>query len=208
MTKQTKDKLKLNLQHFAEGGEPQDPQDPQNPAADPQDPQDPQDKTFTSSEVDSKVSKAVEKAIQKKEQKHQQELEDAKAEARKEAESYAKLTEKEKRDKELSDREQQIADKERELNLRVLKADVENDLKEQDLPTAFADTLVLLEDKEQIKSSVKEIKEQFDNAVQAQVKEVTRQNTPESKGSSVASRNTGTESIQEMARNARVIKSN
>ncbi|UXU53205.1 DUF4355 domain-containing protein [Staphylococcus arlettae] len=197
-------KLKLNLQHFADDN---DPEPSSQGEGEPQDPE-PTDDTFTSSEVDSKVSKAVEKALQKKEQKHQQELEDAKAEARKEAESYAKLTEKEKYEKELSDREQQIADKERDLNLRALKSDVENDLKEQDLPTAFADTLVLLEDKEQIKSSVKEIKEQFDNAVQAQVKEVTRQNTPESKGSSVASRNTGTESIQEMARNARVIKSN
>lgn len=199
MTNQTKDKLKINLQHFAEGGDPQDP------PADPKDPE-PTDDTFTSSEVDSKVSKAVEKALQKKKQEHQQELEDAKAEARKQAESYAKLTEKEKRDKELSDREKQLADKERELNLRHLKADVETDLKDNELPAEFADTLVTLEDNEKIKEAIQGIKQQFDAAVQAQVKEVTRQGTPASNSSSFTNKSKGSNSIQEMARNARIIK--
>lgn len=199
-------KLRLNLQHFAEGGEPNDPPAPQDPPADPQDPQDPPtDDTFTSSEVDSKVSKAVEKALQKKKQEHQQELEDAKAEARKQAESYAKLTEKEKRDKELSDREKQLADKERELNLRHLKADVESDLKDNELPAEFADTLVTLEDNEKIKEAIQGIKQQFDAAVQAQVKEVTRQKTPASNSSSFTNKSKGSNSIQEMARNARII---
>ncbi|ALM56783.1 capsid assembly scaffolding protein Gp46 family protein [Staphylococcus equorum] len=197
-------KLKLNLQHFAED----ENSDQLQQQGTEEDEQQSDEGKFSQSELDSQISKAVEKAIQKKEQKHQQELEDAKAEARKEAESYTKLTEKEKYEKELSDREQQIADKERDLNLRALKSDVENDLKEQDLPAAFADTLVLLEDNEKIKEAIQGIKQQFDAAVQAQVKEVTRQNTPESKGSSVASKNTDYNSIQEMARNARVIKSN
>lgn len=205
MTKQTKDKLRLNLQHFAEGGEPNDPPEPQDPPTDPKDPE-PTDDTFTSSEVDSKVSKAVEKALQKKEQKHQKELEDAKAEARKQAESYAKLTEKEKYEKELSDREKMLADKERELNLRHLKVDVESDLKDNELPAEFAETLVNLEDNEKIKEAIQGIKQQFDAAVQAQVKEVTRQNTPASNSSTFTNKSKGSNSIQEMARNARIIK--
>ncbi|WP_073504368.1 DUF4355 domain-containing protein [Staphylococcus succinus] len=204
MTKQTKDKLRLNLQHFAEGGEPNDPPAPQDPT-DPKDPE-PTDDTFTSSEVDSKVSKAVEKALQKKEQKHQKELEDAKAEARKQAESYAKLTEKEKYEKGLSDREKMLADKERELNLRHLKADVETDLKDNELPAEFAETLITLEDNEKIKESIQGIKKQFDAAVQEQVKEVTRQGTPASNSSTFTNNSKGSNSIQEMARNARIIK--
>ncbi|WP_437272702.1 DUF4355 domain-containing protein [Staphylococcus succinus] len=204
MTKQTKDKLRLNLQHFAEGGEPNDPPAPQDPT-DPKDPE-PTDDTFTSSEVDSKVSKAVEKALQKKEQKHQKELEDAKAEARKQAESYAKLTEKEKYEKGLSDREKMLADKERELNLRHLKADVETDLKDNELPAEFAETLITLEDNEKIKEAIQGIKKQFDAAVQEQVKEVTRQGTPASNSSTFTNNSKGSNSIQEMARNARIIK--
>lgn len=200
-----KDKLKLNLQHFAEGGNPNDPPEPQK-FTDQKD-LEPTDDTFTSSEVDSKVSKAVEKALQKKEQKHQKELEDAKTEAHKQAESYAKMTEKEKREKEFSDREKKLADKERELNLRHLKADVESDLKDNELPAEFADTLVTLEDNEKIKEAIQGIKQQFDAAVQAQVKEVTRQNTPASNHSNVAgSNNSNIESVQELARKARIIK--
>ena len=46
-------------------------------------------------------------------------------------ESYAKLTEKEKRDKEIEEREQALAEKEKEFKLRELKSDVESDLKEK-----------------------------------------------------------------------------
>ena len=49
----------------------------------------------------------------------------------KEAESYAKLTEKEKKDKEFEKREQALAEKEKEFKLRELKSDVESDLKEK-----------------------------------------------------------------------------
>ena len=52
--------------------------------------------------------------MKKRERKHQQELENAREEARK-AESYAKLTEK-KSDKEIEEREQALAEKEKSLN--------------------------------------------------------------------------------------------
>ena len=59
--------------------------------------------------------------------------------------------------------------------MRELKSDVESDLKEKGLPTSFAESLIHLEDNEKISDVVKEIKVDFDNAVQEQVKEVTRQ---------------------------------
>ena len=55
---------------------------------------------------------------------------------------------------------------------------MENDLKDKGLPTSFAESLIHLEDNEQINEVVNAIKEDFDRAVQEQVKEATRQSTP------------------------------
>ena len=120
-------------------------------------------------------------------------------------ESYAKLTEKEKRDKEIEEREQALAEK-KEFKLRELKSDVESDLKEKGLPTSFAESLIHLEDVEKINEVVKEIKADFDNAVQEQVKEVTRQSTPNNQSSSFGGRQTSGKSIQELANENRIIK--
>lgn len=72
--------------------------------------------------------------------------------------------------------------------MRELKADVESDLKEKGLPTSFAESLIHLEDNEQINDVVNSIKEDFDKAVQEQVKEATRQSTPYGQGSDVSSK--------------------
>ena len=52
------------------------------------------------------------------------------------------------------------------------------------MPTSFAESLIHLEDAEQINEVVKAIKQDFDNAVQEQVKEATRQSTPSNQSSS------------------------
>ena len=144
--------------------------------------------------------------MKKRDRKHQQELEQAREEARKKAESYAKLTEKEKRDKEIEEREQALAKKEKEFKLRELKSDVESDLKEKGLPTSFAESLIHLEDNEKISDVVKEIKADFDNTVQEQVKEATRQSTPNNQSSSFGNRQASGKSIQELANENRIIK--
>lgn len=113
---------------------------------------------------------------------------------------------KEKRDKEIEEREQALAEKEKEFKLRELKSDVESDLKEKGLPTSFAESLIHLEDVEKINEVVKEIKADFDNAVQEQVKEVTRQSTPNNQSSSFGGRQTSGKSIQELANENRIIK--
>ena len=90
--------------------------------------------------------------------------------------------------------------------MRELKSDVESDLKEKGLPTSFAESLIHLEDNEKISDVVKEIKVDFDNAVQEQVKEVTRQSTPSNQSSSFGGRQTSGKSIQELANENRIIK--
>ena len=199
------DLYKLNLQFFAEDeGDSENTNEDDNKES--ENDNDSKQETYTKNEVDSAISKAVDSALKKRERKHQQELEYAREEARKKAESYAKLTEKEKRDKEIEEREQALAEKEKEFKLRELKSDVESDLKEKGLPTSFAESLIHLEDNEKISDVVKEIKADFDNAVQEQVKEATRQSTPSNQSSSFGNRQASGKSIQELANENRIIK--
>lgn len=201
--------LKLNLQFFAEDeGESENNTQYNESANDSGNQQDEESnpQSYTQADVDRQVSKAVDKALAKREKKHQQELEDAREKARKEAESYAKLTEKEKREKQITEREKKLEARERELNLRHLQNDVEADLKEKGLPSVFAESLILLDDNEKISESIKNIKSEFDNAVKEQVKEATRQTTPSNRGTNFTGKQTSSKSFQELARENRIIQ--
>ena len=198
-------RLKLNLQHFAEDN-PNDPVEKDKQSRNDQEDDDKEIFELTQSELDSQKHKAVNKALANQEKKFEQRLKEAVENARSEAESYAKLTEKEKKDKEFEKREQALAEKEKEFRLRELKADVENDLKDKGLPTSFAESLIHLEDNEQINEVVNSIKEDFDRAVQEQVKEATRQSTPSGQQSDVSSNKKTSDSFAELARQNRIIQ--
>lgn len=198
-------RLKLNLQHFAEDN-PNDPEGKGKQSGNDQGDDDKEIFELTQSELDSQKHKAVNKALANQEKKFEQRLKEAVENARSEAESYAKLTEKEKKDKEFEEREQALAEKEKKFRLRELKADVESDLKEKGLPTSFAQSLIHLEDNEQINDVVNSIKEDFDKAVQEQVKEATRQSTPYGQGSDVSSKKETSKSFADLAKENRIIK--
>lgn len=198
-------RLKLNLQHFAEDN-PNDPEGKGKQSGNDQGDDDKEIFELTQSELDSQKHKAVNKALANQEKKFEQRLKEAVENARSEAESYAKLTEKEKKDKEFEEREQALAEKEKKFRLRELKADVENDLKDKGLPTSFAESLIHLEDNEQINEVVNAIKEDFDRAVQEQVKEATRQSTPSGQRSDVSSNKKTSDSFAELARQNRIIQ--
>lgn len=198
-------RLKLNLQHFAEDN-PNDPEGKGKQSGNDQGDDDKEIFELTQSELDSQKHKAVNKALANQEKKFEQRLKEAVENARSEAESYAKLTEKEKKDKEFEKREQALAEREKKFRLRELKADVESDLKEKGLPTSFAQSLIHLEDNEQINDVVNSIKEDFDKAVQEQVKEATRQSTPSGQQSDVSSNKKTSDSFAELARQNRIIQ--
>ncbi|MBE7347115.1 DUF4355 domain-containing protein [Staphylococcus epidermidis] len=198
-------RLKLNLQHFAEDN-PNDSEGKGKQSGNDQGDDDKEIFELTQSELDSQKHKAVNKALANQEKKFEQRLKEAVENARSEAESYAKLTEKEKKDKEFEEREQALAEKEKKFRLRELKADVENDLKDKGLPTSFAESLIHLEDNEQINEVVNAIKEDFDRAVQEQVKEATRQSTPSGQRSDVSSNKKTSDSFAELARQNRIIQ--
>ncbi|CQD31561.1 DUF4355 domain-containing protein [Staphylococcus capitis subsp. urealyticus] len=198
-------RLKLNLQHFAED-DSNNNQETEETKENSQNSDDKKVFELTQSELDSQKHKAVNTALANQEKKFEQRLKEAVENARSEGESYAKLTEKEKKDKEFEKREQALAEKEKEFRLRELKADVENDLKDKGLPTSFAESLIHLEDNEQINEVVNSIKEDFNRAVQEQVKEATRQSTPSGQQSDVSSNKKTSDSFAEIARQNRIIQ--
>lgn len=198
-------RLKLNLQHFSEDN-PNDPEEKDKQSGDYQGDDDKKVFELTQSELDSQKHKAVNKALANQEKKFEQRLKEAVENARSEGESYAKLTEKEKQEKALSEREKRIEERERELKLNQLTSDVERDLKEKGLPTSFAESLVVLEDNEKINEAVNQIKKDFDEAVKEQVKEATRQDNPNVGASNFNSRQSTSKSIAEIAKENRIIK--
>lgn len=198
-------RLKLNLQHFAEDNSNNNQEtDETNEVS--QNSDDKKVFELTQNELDSQKHKAVNKALANQEKKFEQRLKEAVENARSEGESYAKLTQKEKEEQELSKREKAIAKREKAQALKELKSDVVDDLKEQELPTSFADALIKIEDNEEIKDVIRQIKKDFDNAVQEQVKEATRQATPSNQSSSFGNRQASGKSIQELANENRIIK--
>lgn len=199
------ERLKLNLQHFAEDN-PNDPEGKDKQSGNDQGDDDKKILELTQSELDSQKHKAVNKALANQEKKFEQRLNEAVENARSEGESYAKLTEKEKQEKALSEREQRLEERERAIRLNQLKSDVEFDLKEKGLPTSFAESLVVLDDNEKINEIVNQIKQDFDEAVQVQVKEATRQDNPNVGASNFRNKSNKKEtSLKDLARDTRII---
>lgn len=198
-------RLKLNLQHFAEDN-PNDLEGKDKQSGDNQGDDDKKVFELTQSELDSQKHKAVNKALANQEKKFEQRLKEAVENARSEGESYAKLTQKEKEEKELSERWESVVKREKAQDLRELESDVIVDLKEQKLPTSFAKALIKIEDNEEIKSTINEIKSDFDAAVKEQVKEATRQSTPINQSSSFGNRQASGKSFEQLANENRIIK--
>lgn len=202
MKKNLDELLRMNLQMFADnpdggedGGQDSGQEGTEGEEKD----------VFDRSEVDRKISKAVESALNKQREKFEREKQAEIEKAKKDAEQYSKLSEREKLEKQLEEREKQIEARERELNNAKLQSDIEADLKENSLPVAFAELLVSLEDPEEIKKAVNNIKKTFDEAVHEQVKVKLRQDSPE-EGSGISVQKPDGGGIEEFARKNRLIK--
>lgn len=199
--------LTLDLQHFADPVNPEDNPNQedkgggQNPDEDPANKQG--EDTFTKSDVDREVSKAVDKALKKREEKHQEELSKAIDDAIAERERLSKLSEKERQEEELTQREQDILKREAEIKRAQLRSDAVADLQEKKLPSDFADFL-LGDDAESTLENINTFKKAFDDAVNEQVKVALRQDTPPSGNGGGTSGKVP--SVAKMAQEHRLIK--
>lgn len=159
--------------------------------------------TYTRSEVDSEISKAVDKALKNRDAKHQEDLQKAIDDALAEKERLSKLSEKERKEEEMTQREKKLAEKEAEIARKILRSEAVDDLQEKNLPSEFADFL-LGEDAETTLENINNFKKTFDEAVNAAVKEKLRQDTPPA--GTGAFKSGKTPSVAELAQKHRLIK--
>lgn len=197
--------LKLNIQFFAEepgddpqkGGEP-DPANKDKPT---------EPVTLTADELQKKIEaesdRKLASALKKKEDEWKTQQQAAIDAALAEKERLSKLSEKERKDEELSKREQELQDRMNEIQRKELKADAVADLSDKGLPSSFAD-FVLAEDAEKTLGNINKLKETFDAAVNEAVKGRLRQDDPKTGGG--LKKSAQTSDVMELARSKRIIK--
>ncbi len=190
--------LPLNLQFFSEKENTEDVETTENTQEEEQ-----ENTTFTRSDVDREVSKAVQSALDKREAKHKEEMQKAIENAIAEKERLSKLSEKEREKEKLTQREKDLEKRTAALERKELLSDAESILREKGLSTSFANVL-LGDDAEKTLDNINNFKFAFDEAVNNQVKEKLRQETPPASGGNINTNKSY--NIAEMARNARVIK--
>lgn len=169
--------LKLNLQHFADGGEAATGEAGTGETGTEGSGEEGQgnapkgfddllkDKTYQS-EFDKRVAKALETAKGKWEATKQQELEDAKSEAAK----LAKMNADDKAKYEAQKREDDYNNRLKELTTRELKAEAYEQLSEKNLPKELVEILNY-ESAETVKSSMEAVEKAFQGAVEKAVNE-------------------------------------
>ncbi|MGF7014249.1 DUF4355 domain-containing protein [Ornithinibacillus bavariensis] len=199
--------LKLNLQFFAESGDPQDP--PADPPADP--PTDPKKLELTEEELQRKIESESDRklasALSKKQQEWDAQLQTKIDEAIKEQKRLSKLSEEERKNEELEQREKDLQKRLAELERKELRADAVADLKEKGLPSEFADFL-LAENAEKTLENINSLKKTFDDAVNAKVKEALRQDTPPAGGSSLTNKNPFSKEHFNLTEQGRLLREN
>lgn len=208
------DKLKFNLQFFAadngaDGGAANPDGTNPNGAANPNgtNPEGAAKIEFTKeqqSEIDRMISKATQSAIDKAAARNEEIIAEKVKTAADKAAEYATLTEAQKQQKLLEEREAKITKAENELKTRQLKTQIEADLIKEGLPVSFADMLVKLDTPEQIKETVNALKAQLDVSANDLVKDRLRQATPKN-ATAVNTGSAGTKNFAKMAAKHRVI---
>lgn len=190
---------KLDLQMFADdggtgdppadGGQPNDhdkPKDGDNNEPDKlqdKDKTDDKSKTYTQAELEAllqtEADRRVTEALKTSRGKWQKELEDKLDEKIKEAEKMAKMKEDEKQKYILELKEKELAEKEREIQLKELKLSSIDILNEKKLPITLVDMLVSADlDEEQTKKNIEAFEKVFRAEVQKAVDERLKSKPP------------------------------
>lgn len=203
MKKVYKPLLKMNLQHFAEGGEG----DGEGTGTGESGEGAGEEVKLTAEELQKKIEsesdRKLAKALEKKQQEWEAKQQEAIQKALEEKERLSKLSEKERKEEEMTKREKEIAQKEAEIARKLLRSEAVDDLQEKSLPSEFAEFL-LGEDAETTLENINNFKTAFDEAVNAAVKEKLRQDTPPA--GTGAFRSGKAPSVEDLAKESRLIK--
>lgn len=202
--------LKLDLQHFGGSGEPNpeggEPNPDDLPGGTNPKPDDVDPKKLTEEEInkkieaesDRKLTSAKAKWEQEQDTKTQKAIKNALAEDKR----LSKLSQVERENETLTQREQDLQTREADIAKKLLRSETVDDLQKKELPSDFADFL-LGADAESTLENVNTFKKSFDGAVNAAVKEALRQETPRSGSGSIKG---NAPSIAKIAQENRIIK--
>lgn len=133
--------------------------------------------SFTQSELDSLIDKRTAKALETAKSKWEEEKQ---AEIS-QAEKLAKMTAAERKAEEDKTRDEALAQREKELNLREYRFEAKHQLEQNGLPDSFVD-MVLSDDVETTKNNIAAFKAEFDKAIEATVNERLKGATPNAGG--------------------------
>lgn len=174
--------LRLNAQFFSEQIPPADTQGSVgNQEQNPGDAGTGQTEEDIQKRIESESDRKLEAARQKWQQDQEAKTQDIINKAIEDQKRLSTLSEEEKKNEELTAREEAIAKQEADIAKQVLLIDAKSILKSKDLPDSFAEVL-LGKDADSTLTNINDFKATFDEAVNAVVKEKLRQETPPAGG--------------------------
>jgi len=159
--------------------------------------------TEQQAEVDRQISKAVNNALARKADDNQAAIDKAVAEALAKAEKESKLSAAEKEELRLSEREKELEAKEKEFERKNRVVEIKGKLTDMGLPIILAEMIADKTDEDEIEEVLENLKTNWDEKLQEEVKAGARQSTP--KTSTTKSRGKGFDPV-DFAREKRIIQ--
>ena len=135
-------------------------------------------KTLTQSELDSLMDKHTAKVLEKQKADFEKQLAEAIQQGKTEGEKLATMSAKEKAEEEAKQRLADLEAREKELNQRELTVNVSSLLKERELPTDLAESLVKLGNADEISTVVESLQQAIQQGINDGVKDRLRQDPP------------------------------
>lgn len=135
-------------------------------------------KTLTQSELDSLMDKHTAKVLGKQKADFEKQLAEAIQQGKTESEKLATMSAKEKAEEEAKQRLADLEAREKELNQRELTVNVSSLLKERELPTDLAESLVKLGNADEISTVVDNLQQAIQQGINDGVKDRLRQDPP------------------------------
>ena len=194
--------LKLNIQFFAEP-ETDPPGDSGG--------KEPDNETLTltaeelQKRIESESDKKLDKVLQKEREKRDAEIEKRVQKALEDDKRLSQLSDAERQAEELTQREQDLINRENKIRLSEIKSDAINELSTRKVDTRFVDYL-LTDDADATFENIKNFNELLDEAINEAVKASTRQEAPRNGGYKLGDKRTSDQSTVELARSKRIIK--
>lgn len=158
---------------------------------------------FTQSELDSYTDKKITKALETKTAKMLEEFEQKRKESEDKAVKLAQMSESERLNAKIAERELEVEKRENEIKLQEYRLQAESELSSLDLPKSLV-SLVLSDDVETTQKNITELSTVVDNIVNSRIKELAQQESPKGAKTTVTSSTTQND-IMKFAHESRII---